>query len=113
MYISAFICNEGTSRGATDCRTRVSAFSVRRFVAASLCRRRETCGVDCDYGARETGVFLTSCDSMLMGRISWIGPILTLRDCQSCQGPEAPTNAAVSDHCDVIVMPRGRCCDAL
>ncbi len=99
MHISASICS--VSRGATDCRTRVSAFSVLRFVPASLYRRRETCGVDWDYGARDTGVFLTSCDSMLMGRISWIGAILTLRDCQSCQGPEAPTNAAVSGcHCD-------------
>ena len=113
MHISAFICSERASRGATNCRTRVSTFSVLRFVPASLYRRQETCGVDWDYGARDTGVFLTSCDSMLMGRISWIGPILTLRDCQSLGGPKSQTIRGVSVLCDAIVMPRGRCCDAL
>ena len=107
MHISAFICSERASRGATDCHTRVSAFSVLRFVPASLFRRQETCGADWDYGARETGAFLTSCDSMLMGRNSWIGPILTLRDCQSCGGPKVPANA-VSDPCDAFVMVRKR-----
>ena len=66
MHISAFIYSDHASRRATDCRTRVSAFSVLRLVPASLYKRRETCGVDWNYRARETGVFLTSCDSMLI-----------------------------------------------
>ncbi len=112
MHISAFICSERASRGATDCRTRVSAFSVLRFVPASLYRRQETCGVDWDYGVRETGVFLTSCDSMLMGRISWIGPILTLRDCQTLGGPKSQTIRGVSMPCDAIVMAEESIVDA-
>ncbi len=47
------------------------------------------------------------------GRISWIGPVLTLRDCQSCGGPKVPANAAVSDPCDAFVMARSGSRDAL
>lgn len=112
MHVAALIRSNRASRGATDCRTRVRAFSVLRSVPASLCRRQETCGGVWDCGASETGVFLTSCDSMLMGRISWIGPILTLRDCQSLGGAKGQTNRGVSMPSDAFVMAEESIVDA-
>ena len=89
------------------------ASSFITSVPASLYRRQETHGFSGDYfchwmvmaskwiaDSRTWKNPQNPCGPRFVGR-----PILKTRDCQSCQGP-APTNAAVSDHCDVIVMPR-------
>ena len=38
------------------------------------------------------------------GRISWMGPVLTLRDCQSLGGAKGQTNRGVSMPPDAFVM---------
>ena len=86
------------------------ASSVITFVPASLYRRQETHGFSGDYFchsmvmASKRIFMLGKTHRIRAGRISWIGPVLTLRDCQSCGGPKVPANAAVSDPCDAFVM---------
>lgn len=94
------------------------ASSVITFVPASLYRRQETHGFSGDYFchsmvmASKRIFMLGKTHRIRAGRISWIGPILTFRDCQSLGGAKGQTNRGVSMPPDAFVMAEESIVDA-